>query len=88
MAAPADVMFARLQGHIPIGDDACYVSYSQRYSLILDRFKNTVAAQIFGHTHSDSFKVYYDAASLTGEVFPATATCNECELCSQPLSEL
>lgn len=45
-------------GHIPPGDETFYVSYCLYYIDLLERYQHIVVGQLFGHTHSDQFKVY------------------------------
>lgn len=47
-------------GHIPPGLPDCLKSWSWNYYRIINRYKETVAAQIFGHFHYDSFELFYD----------------------------
>ncbi|KAJ7153824.1 sphingomyelin phosphodiesterase [Mycena filopes] len=43
-------------GHIPIGGGDLLSNY---FDQVLQRYKNTVAAQFFGHTHGDQFQIAY-----------------------------
>ncbi|XP_059155897.1 sphingomyelin phosphodiesterase-like [Physella acuta] len=51
-------------GHIPPGNDDCLKPWSWNYYRIVSRYRNTIAGQFFGHTHFDSFTVYYDVETL------------------------
>ncbi|KAJ7041817.1 sphingomyelin phosphodiesterase [Mycena alexandri] len=42
-------------GHIPIGGG----DLSNYYNQVLQRYKNTIAGQFFGHTHGDQFQIAY-----------------------------
>jgi sphingomyelin phosphodiesterase len=44
-------------GHIAPGSTDCREEWSERVAAILARYENTVAGQMFGHTHHDSFSV-------------------------------
>ena len=49
-----DGKVAIILGHIP---DECSHEYSERFRAILDRYQKVVRLSMFGHTHSDLFKV-------------------------------
>ncbi|KAJ6577051.1 sphingomyelin phosphodiesterase [Mycena vulgaris] len=46
-------------GHIPIGGGDLLVDQSNYYDQVLQRYKNTIAGQFFGHTHGDQFQIAY-----------------------------
>ncbi|KAJ7895181.1 Metallo-dependent phosphatase-like protein [Mycena olivaceomarginata] len=46
-------------GHIPLGTADTVVDQSNYYDQVLQRYKNTIAAQFFGHTHRDGFQIAY-----------------------------
>uniref|UniRef100_A0A914H3H8 Sphingomyelin phosphodiesterase n=1 Tax=Globodera rostochiensis TaxID=31243 RepID=A0A914H3H8_GLORO len=46
--------------HMPPGDRECLESWSRNYYRIVNRFADTIAAQFFGHTHADSFRLFYE----------------------------
>ncbi|XP_046635576.1 sphingomyelin phosphodiesterase-like [Daphnia pulicaria] len=46
--------------HIPPGNGDCWTIFSREFSKIINRFESTVAAQFYGHTHKDEFKIFYD----------------------------
>ncbi|KAJ7472599.1 sphingomyelin phosphodiesterase [Mycena latifolia] len=46
-------------GHIPIGGGDITVDQSNYYDQVLQRYKNTIAGQFFGHTHRDNFQIAY-----------------------------
>jgi sphingomyelin phosphodiesterase len=50
-------------GHIPPGRPECLKAWSWNYYRIINRYEGVVAAQIFGHTHTDSWQIFYDAES-------------------------
>jgi len=45
-------------GHIPPGSSSCTGRWSEEYTRLVTRFRHTIAAQFFGHTHNDEFKVF------------------------------
>lgn len=51
--------------HIPPGTNDCWTVFSREFSRIINRFESTVAAQFYGHTHKDEFKVFYDLEDFT-----------------------
>ena len=55
-------------GHIPMGDHFCSSTWSTIYRAIINRFRNIIRGQFFGHTHLDMFQV---ASSLTPNDPPA-----------------
>ncbi|KAJ6526013.1 sphingomyelin phosphodiesterase [Mycena capillaripes] len=46
-------------GHIPIGAGDIVVDQSNYFDQVLQRYKNTIAGQFFGHTHGDQFQIAY-----------------------------
>lgn len=50
-------------GHVPSGEDYCFETWSRNYYSIINRFESTIRGQFFGHTHQDSFAVFYDQFS-------------------------
>ncbi|KAI0034863.1 sphingomyelin phosphodiesterase [Vararia minispora EC-137] len=46
-------------GHIPPGLSDVFHDQSNYYDQVLQRYKNTIAGQFFGHTHVDQFQVAY-----------------------------
>lgn len=59
-------------GHIPI--DSCLNSWSVNYYNIINRYESTIVGQFFGHTHTDSYKMFYDVKNLTRPVGVAYIT--------------
>ncbi|XP_039266810.2 sphingomyelin phosphodiesterase-like [Styela clava] len=47
-------------GHIPPGSPDCLPIWSHNYYNIINRFKDTIVAQFFGHTHWDQLEIFYD----------------------------
>lgn len=47
-------------GHIPPGSPDCLPIWSHNYYNIVNRFKDTIKAQFFGHTHWDQIEIFYD----------------------------
>jgi len=46
-------------GHIPSGKADIFHDQSNYYDQIVQRYKNTIAAQFFGHSHKDQFEIAY-----------------------------
>ena len=44
-------------GHIP--PDGTLLWFQFNYYRIVERFHDTIAAQFFGHTHHDEFRLFY-----------------------------
>ncbi|XP_022092882.1 sphingomyelin phosphodiesterase-like [Acanthaster planci] len=47
-------------GHIPPGSGDCFVQWSKNYNEIVNRYESTIRGQFFGHTHKDSFEIFYE----------------------------
>ncbi|TFK49001.1 sphingomyelin phosphodiesterase [Heliocybe sulcata] len=55
-------------GHSPVGKGDIMWDQSNYYDQIVQRYKNTIAGQFFGHTHSDELQIAYsDYKSRTAE---------------------
>lgn len=52
-------------GHIPPGSEDCMSDWADRYNAVVGRYKEVVAGQFFGHTHSD--QIYVSKDYLSGE---------------------
>lgn len=50
--------------HIPPGNGDCWTIFSREFAKIINRFESTVAAQFYGHTHNDEYKIFYDFVEL------------------------
>ncbi|KAI0316611.1 sphingomyelin phosphodiesterase [Amylostereum chailletii] len=48
-----------ITGHIPSGKSDFPHDQSNYYDQIVQRYKNTIAAQFFGHSHKDEFEIAY-----------------------------
>jgi len=46
-------------GHIPPGKEDTVEDQSNYYNQILQRYKNTIAGQFYGHSHKDQFEIAY-----------------------------
>ncbi|KAJ7640733.1 Metallo-dependent phosphatase-like protein [Mycena polygramma] len=46
-------------GHMPPGSQDCFSDQSNYYDQIVQRYRNTIAGQFFGHTHDDEFEIAY-----------------------------
>ncbi|XP_049870349.1 sphingomyelin phosphodiesterase-like [Pectinophora gossypiella] len=47
--------------HIPPGVSDLTAQWTREYNRIVNRFSSTITAEFNGHTHSDEFKIFYDA---------------------------
>ena len=54
--------------HIPPGSGDCWTIFSREFAKIINRFESTVAAQFYGHTHKDEYKIFYDTVNVTRPV--------------------
>ncbi|EPQ52297.1 sphingomyelin phosphodiesterase [Gloeophyllum trabeum ATCC 11539] len=55
-------------GHSPVGKGDIMWDQSNYYDQIVQRYKNTIAGQFFGHTHSDELQIAYsDYKNRTAE---------------------
>ena len=57
---------AWLIGHIPSGKSDVFHDQSNYYDQVVQRYKNTIAAQFFGHSHKVRDTLYSSTSSLTG----------------------
>ncbi|XP_076822580.1 sphingomyelin phosphodiesterase-like isoform X1 [Clavelina lepadiformis] len=62
--------------------NGCIKSWSYNYYDIVNRYKNTIIAQFFGHAHTDELKMYYDEndpshISIVGFIGPGFTTYSE-----------
>ncbi|KAJ7867767.1 sphingomyelin phosphodiesterase [Mycena olivaceomarginata] len=46
-------------GHMPPGSQDVFSDQSNYYDQIVQRYRNTIAGQFFGHTHYDEFEIAY-----------------------------
>ncbi|QDZ18343.1 metallo-dependent phosphatase [Chloropicon primus] len=59
---------AILIGHIPPGLwSGCWGEYSEVYEEIVSSYTGVIAAQLYGHQHSGSFRVFYDREREAGK---------------------
>ena len=57
---------AILIGHIPPGLwSGCWGEYSAEYEAIVGSFRDVIAAQLYGHQHSGSFRILYEPRNAT-----------------------
>lgn len=45
--------------HIPPGEGSCVRVWAREYNRVVERFKGTIVAQFYGHTHYDEFNLNY-----------------------------
>ena len=57
-----------LIGHIPPGGEDQIYACSKAFYDIINRFKNTVTSQFYGHTHWDHIKLFYDADRVPSNI--------------------
>uniref|UniRef100_A0A0N5BGH3 Metallophos domain-containing protein n=1 Tax=Strongyloides papillosus TaxID=174720 RepID=A0A0N5BGH3_STREA len=55
--------------HIPPGSTYCLKGWSFNFYKVVYRFEDTIAALIYGHTHKDSFEIYYENADVNGRPY-------------------
>lgn len=69
-------------GHIPPGADDCLKVWSKNFNRIIRRYKHTVTAQFYGHTHYNEFEIFYDRQIQTNV---SLATQNQSDYINAPL---
>ncbi|XP_025016767.1 sphingomyelin phosphodiesterase-like [Tetranychus urticae] len=57
----AEILGDKVQivGHIAPDNRECTSSWVDNFIGIIDRFRETISSQFYGHTHRDEFRVYY-----------------------------
>ena len=58
-------------GHIPPGNNYFNSEASRRYIALIDRFSHIISGQLYGHSHSEEFKIikeYYNDEKIAGIV--------------------
>ncbi|XP_045113950.1 sphingomyelin phosphodiesterase-like isoform X2 [Portunus trituberculatus] len=55
-------------GHIPTGGGDCEHTWSHVFNQIVYRYESTIRGIFFGHTHGDSWSIYYDMDTYTRPV--------------------
>ncbi|KAL5285332.1 hypothetical protein ACFFRR_007199 [Megaselia abdita] len=45
--------------HIPSGAGSCFKSWSEEYTRIIERYRNTISGIFNGHTHIDEMNIFY-----------------------------
>uniref|UniRef100_A0A0N5BGH4 Metallophos domain-containing protein n=1 Tax=Strongyloides papillosus TaxID=174720 RepID=A0A0N5BGH4_STREA len=55
--------------HIPPGSTYCLKGWSFNFYDLVYRFEDTIAALMYGHTHKDSFEIYYENADVNGRPY-------------------
>ncbi|KAF8591353.1 sphingomyelin phosphodiesterase [Ramaria rubella] len=61
-------------GHIPAGESDVFHDQSNYYNQIVQRYKNTIAGQFYGHSHMDQFEIgYSDFNNQTAETADSVA---------------
>lgn len=67
-AAEAVGEAVHILGHIPSGGGDCEHTWSHVFNQIVYRFESTIRGAFFGHTHGDSWSVFYDQDNYTRPV--------------------
>jgi sphingomyelin phosphodiesterase len=57
-------------GHVPPGD-TCLMEWSANFYDIVNRYENTITGLFYGHTHDDSFTLFYENGTLTDPIHVA-----------------
>ncbi|CAH1158391.1 unnamed protein product [Phyllotreta striolata] len=52
-------------GHIPPGSSDCLKTWSKNFYSIVDRFRDTITAQFYGHSHADEFELFYETENFS-----------------------
>ncbi|CAH1256030.1 unnamed protein product [Diabrotica balteata] len=52
-------------GHIPPGSSDCLKAWSRNFYSIVDRYKDIVRAQFYGHSHADEFELFYETENYS-----------------------
>ncbi|XP_027205586.2 sphingomyelin phosphodiesterase-like isoform X2 [Dermatophagoides pteronyssinus] len=56
--------YVYLVGHIAPDEDECFTHWVITYRDIIERYKNIIRGQFFGHTHLDEIRLYYSNQPL------------------------
>ncbi|KAG0720315.1 Sphingomyelin phosphodiesterase [Chionoecetes opilio] len=67
-AAEAAGEAVHILGHIPSGKGDCDHTWSHVFNQIVYRYESTIRGLFFGHTHGDSWSVFYDQDNYTRPV--------------------
>ncbi|XP_076252483.1 sphingomyelin phosphodiesterase 1-like isoform X2 [Rhynchophorus ferrugineus] len=57
--AEANGQFVHIISHVYPGEKECIEPWEVNYNSLITRFAHIIKGQFFGHTHTDSFKVFY-----------------------------
>jgi sphingomyelin phosphodiesterase len=63
--------FVHILGHMAPTESDCWTVWAQNFYEIVNRYKNIVKAQFYGHTHFDEFKLYYNIYNRSEAINPA-----------------
>ena len=50
-------------GHVKPGEDACLYEWSMRYRALIERYQHVIAANLFGHTHTEDLNLVSDTTN-------------------------
>ena len=77
-SAEANGQRVHIHAHVPPTSIDCFPEWTKNYQLILERFRETIAEQFFGHNHVEKNLVWLDSTSqqpmATGWVAPSLTT--------------
>lgn len=59
VSAERDNQMVHIIGHVPPDHRECTEAWLYNYIRIIERFRDIIKAQFFGHTHRDEFRVMY-----------------------------
>ncbi|CAG2103821.1 unnamed protein product [Medioppia subpectinata] len=63
-------LYAIIIGHVPI--EECYMSWTNNYLRIVERYAQVIVGAYFGHSHKDEIAVYYSKNSSDNSVYPVS----------------
>jgi len=54
--------------HIPPDDRECTQAWIYNFLAVVERFKDTIVAQFYGHTHADEFRVFFSNNNISNPI--------------------
>ena len=72
--ALAKQQYVYIVGHVVPDIEECVVHWVQAYNDIIEKYRNIIKAQFFGHTHMDEIRLYYSARNSSDAVGVAYVT--------------
>ncbi len=55
-------------GHVPPDNRECTQAWLYNFLAIVERFKDTIVAQFYGHTHADEFRVFHSNKNFSDPI--------------------